>query len=170
MVSDMFDYLKPVDRRTHDSMHNHHMVAHNDERRALRAGRGRKLIFELPFGMIKQRLWLPLHLTYQLVIELTLGPAAQPLSGAANTSSQFDLSGVSLLGTCLHVGSAISAGYHQHLDAGRPLPIPLQSLSGTKHVVTQSNFTLSLSRSLSRFKQIFCMLRLKQEKKGHQTS
>ena len=126
----------------------------------MRNGHGRKLIFELPFGILKQRLWLPLHLTSQLVIELTLGPAAQSLSGGANTNNDFDLSDVSLLGTCLHVDSAISAGYHQHLDAGLPLPIPFQSLIVTKHVVTQPNFTLSLSRSLSRLKQIFfCLIR-----------
>ena len=60
----------------------------------------------------------------------------------------------------MHVGSAISAGYHQHLDAGLPLPIPFQSLIVTKHVVTQPNFTLSLSRSLNRLKQIFfCLIR-----------
>jgi hypothetical protein len=136
------------------------LVANNDDRTALRHGRSRKLIFELPFGMLKQRLWLPLHLTSQLVIELTLGPAVQSLSGGANTSNDFDLSDVSLLGTCLHVDSAISAGYHQHLDAGLPLPIPFQSLIVTKHVVTQPNFTLSLSRSLSRIKQIFfCLIR-----------
>ena len=156
----MLDYFKPVNRRINDSMMNHPLTANDDDRTTLRGSHSRKLIFELPFGMLRQRLWLPLHLTSQLVIELTLGPAAQTLSGAANTSSQFDLSDVSLLGTCLHVDSAISAGYHQHLDAGLPLPIPFQSLIVTKHVVTQPNFTLSLSRSLSRLKQIFfCLIR-----------
>ena len=141
------------------------MAQNTDDRTALRNGHGRKLIFELPFGILKQRLWLPLHLTSQLVIELTLGPAAQSLSGGANTSNDFDLSDVSLLGTCLHVDSAISAGYHQHLDAGLPLPIPFQSLIVTKHVVTQPNFTLSLSRSLSRLKQIFfCLIRTNVER------
>ena len=160
VVSVMLDYFKPLNRRLNDSMQNHPLAANDDTREPLRAGRGRKLIFELPFGMLRQRLWLPLHLTSQLVIELTLGPAAQSLSGTANTSSQFDLSDVSLLGTCMHVDSAISAGYHQHLDAGLPLPIPFQSLVVTKHVVTQPNFTLSLSRSLSRLKQIFfCLIR-----------
>ena len=160
VVAVMLDYFKPVNRRINDSMMNHPLAANNDDRTALRNGRSRKLIFELPFGMLKQRLWLPLHLTSQLVIELTLGPAAQSLSGGANTSNDFDLSDVSLLGTCLHVDSAISAGYHQHLDSGLPLPIPFQSLIVTKHVVTQPNFTLSLSRSLSRIKQIFfCLIR-----------
>ena len=114
--------------------------------------------------MLKQRLWLPLHLTSQLVIELTLGHATQSLSGAANTSAEFDLSDVSLLGTCLHVDNAISAGYHQHLDAGLPLPISFQSLIVTKHVVTQPNFTLSLSLSLSRLNQI--LLRIDPDQRG----
>ena len=108
--------------------------------------------------MLKQRLWLPLRLTSQLVVELTLGPANQALSSAGGTTLNFDLSDVSLFGTCLHVDSAISAGYHQHLDAGLPLPMPFQGVICTKHVVSQPNFTLSLSRSLSRLKQIFFCL------------
>ena len=156
----MLDYFKPVHRRLNDSMQNHPLAQNDDVRTALRATRGRRLIFELPFGMFRQRLWLPLHLTSQLVIELTLGPAAQSLSGGANTSADFNLTEVSLLGTCLHVDSAISTGDHQHLDAGLPLPIPFQSLVVTKHVVTQPNFTLNLSRSLSRLRQIFfCLIR-----------
>ena len=151
----MLDYFKPVNKRITDSMMNHPLIANDDNRTALSSGRSRRIIFELPFGMLKQRLWLPLHLTSQLVIELTLGPAAQSLSGAANTSAEFDLKDVSLLGTCLNVDSAISAGYHQHLDAGLPLPIPFQIIIATKHVVTQPNFTLSISRSLSRLNQIF---------------
>ena len=87
VVAVMLDYFKPVNRRLNDNMMNHPLAANNDIRTALRNGRGLELIFELPFGMIKQRLWLPLHLTSQLVIELTLGPTAQSLSGAANTSN-----------------------------------------------------------------------------------
>ena len=98
VVAVMLDYFKPVNRRLNDSMMNHPLVATNDTRTALRSGRGRKLIFELPLGMLNQRLWLPLHLTSQLVIELTLGLAAQSLSGVANTSAEFDLSDVILLG------------------------------------------------------------------------
>ena len=59
VVAVMLDDFKPVNRRLNDSMMNHPLVANNDVRTSLRSGRGRGLIFELPFGMLKQWLWLP---------------------------------------------------------------------------------------------------------------
>ena len=74
----MLDYFKPLNRRINDSMMNHPLATNADPRTNLRAQRSRRIIVELPFGMLKQRLWLPLHLTSQLVVEVTLGPATRP--------------------------------------------------------------------------------------------
>ena len=51
--------------------------------------------------------------------------------------------------------SAISAGYHQHLDAGLPLPIAYQTVVGTKHIVSNGSFSLNLARALTRLKSVF---------------
>ena len=45
--------------------------------------------------------------------------------------------------------------YHQHIDSGNKLTIPYQSIISSRHVVSQPEFVLSLSRSLSRLKQLY---------------
>ena len=112
---------------------------------------------DLPLGFFKQRIWAPLHLISNCVIELTLGDKLNAFK--AGESDSYDLSDVSLLGTCLHEDSAISAGYHQHLDAGMPLPIAYQTVVSTKHIVTNGSFSLNLARAVSRLKSVyFCVV------------
>ena len=113
------------------------------------AGGSRRLLFELPFGMFKQTRWLPLHILSQLVVEMTLGPATQAFLEAR---ASFNLSDVALLGTCLHVDSSVTEVYNRHILADGKLPIPYQSVIGSRHIVNGSEFTLSLSRSLSMLK------------------
>ena len=98
-----------------------------------------------------------MHLISNCVIELTLGEKLNAFK--TGESDNYDLSDVSLLGTCLHVDSAISAGYHQHLDAGMPLPIAYQTVLSTKHIVTNGSFSLNLARAVSRLKSVyFCVV------------
>ena len=119
------------------------------------ASDSRRLLIELPFGMFKQHRWLPLHILSQLVVELTLGPASMAFSEA---NANWSLSDVALLGTCLHVDSSVTTQYHQHIDSGHKLAIPFQSVVASRHIVNQSEFTISLSRSLSRLKQLYFVL------------
>ena len=119
------------------------------------ANGSRRLLFELPFGMFKQHRWLPLHILSQLVVELTLGPALNAFTPA---NANWSLSDVALLGTCLHVDSSVTMQYHQHIDGGNKLAIPYQSIVASRHIVNQPEFTISLSRSLSRLKQLYFVL------------
>ena len=137
-------------RRVAESLENHPLSASADERLAIQAGQTRRVIVGLPLGFFKQRIWAPLHLISNCVIELTLGDKLNAFK--AGESDSYDLSDVSLLGTCLHVDSAISAGDHQHLDASMPLPIAYQTVVGTKHIVTNGSFSLNLARALTRLK------------------
>ena len=99
---------------------------------------------DLPLGFFKQRIWAPLHLISNCVIELTLGDRLNAFKGGASDS--YDLSDVSLLGTCPHVDSAISVGYHTHLDAGLHVPIVYQAVAGIKHIVTNPPFSINVAR------------------------
>ena len=157
VLGNLLDLFKPASRRVAESMENHPLTGNIDERLAIQAGQTRRLIMDLPLGFFKQRIWAPLHLISNCVIELTLGDKLNAFKGGESDS--YDLSDVSLLGTCLHVDSAISAGYHQHLDAGMPLPIAYQTVVGTKHMVTNGSFSLNLARALTRIKAVyFCIV------------
>ena len=106
--------------------------------------------------MIQDGKLIPLHLLQMLTVELTLADKTQASeTDGANTSDNFDLSDVSLLATCLHVNSTVSSQYHQHLEAGSNMPITHQVVVGSKFLVSNSTFTLSISRSLTRLKQLY---------------
>ena len=62
------------------------------------------------------------------------------------------------MGTCLHVDSSVTTQYHQHIDSGHKLASPYQSVVAPRHTVNQPGFTISLSRSLSRLKQLYFVL------------
>ena len=98
---------------------------------------------------------MPLHIISQLIVELTLAPPSTAFAGA---DADWDLSNVGLLGTCLHVDSTIPMQYHQHIDAGNKLAMRFQSVIGTRHIVNSADFTLALSRSLNRLKQVYFVM------------
>ena len=99
--------------------------------------------------------WLPLHIWSQLVVEMTLGDVDDAMTG---TALDWELRDVALLGTCLHVDSSVTSEYHRHIDMGNKLTIPYTSVVSTRHIVNSSEFSISLSRSLSRLKQIYFVL------------
>merc|ERR1712140_89948 len=129
ILGNLLDLFKLAARRVAESLENHPLTGNNDERFAIQAGQTRRFTMDLPLGFFKQRIWAPLHLISNCVIELTLGDKLNAFK--AGESDNYDLSDVSLMGTCLHVDSALSAGYHQHLDTGMPLPITYQTAVGT---------------------------------------
>ena len=158
VLGNLLDLFKPEARRIAESIENHPVATNVDARVAIQATQTRRVITELPLGFFKQRIWAPLHLISNCVIELTLGEKLNAFK--AGESDDYELSDVSLLGTCLHVDSAISAGYHQHLDAGLPLPIAYQTVVGTKHIVSNGSFSLNLARALTRLKSVyFCIVK-----------
>ena len=57
--------------------------------------------------------------------------------------------------------------YHDHIDAGNKLAMRFQSVIGTRHIVNSADFTLALSRSLNRLKQVyFVMVKVGVNRKG----
>ena len=82
----------------------------------------------------------------------------QASGDGANKSTTWDISDVNLLATCLSVNSTVSAQCHQHLEDGNDMPIVHQAVVGAKFLVSNSSFTLSISRSLTRLKQLYFVL------------
>ena len=156
VMASIMDKLQPVSTRITRSMQ-HHPIKDNGEYTPLKAGRSRFLLIDLPFGLTRQHLWLPLHIISQLVVELTLAPAN---TAFAEANANFTLENVHMLGTCLHVDSNITMQYHNHIAMGSKLAIPFQSVIGTRHIVAGSavDFTLALSRSLNRLKQLYFVI------------
>ena len=158
VLASIIDRTKPVARRIIESAMAHPLViaGDNERRKTIVGGESRRLIFDLPVGLFKCGKLLPLHLLQMLTVELTLADRTQAFTTAgANISDSFDLSDVSLLASCLHVNSTVSAQYHQHLEAGLDMPVTHQVVTGSKFLVTNSTFTLSISRSMTRLKQLY---------------
>ena len=153
-LATIIERLKPNERRYIDSMQSHPLLG-NDTVVPVPANGARRLLFELPLGLFKQHRWAPLHIVSQLVVELTLGGADQAFNEAR---ANWSLSDVALLGTCLHVDSSVTQEYHRHIDSGKELPIPFQSIVSSRHIVNGSEFTISLSRSLNMLKQLYFVL------------
>ena len=103
-----------------------------------------------------------MHLCQSFQIELSLGDVLQniettPASGT-QLSQTWDISDCSILANCIHVNSTISMQYQNHLAQGLEMPVSFSSVVGTRHVVTNQSFTLSLARSLTHLKALFFVL------------
>ena len=158
-LATILDKLKPSARRLNDSMMSHPLSGDDgaaDARENLYQGASRRLIFELPLGVFKSTKMLPLHLLSGLTVELTLGDAAQAF--ATTQPPNWDISDVSMVASCLHVNSTISAQYHNHLSQGLDMPIAFTSVVGTSHISNNNSFTLSLARSLTHLKQLYFVI------------
>ena len=99
---------------------------------------------------------IPLHLISGITVELTLGDAGQAFD--TTHAPNWDVSDCSMLASCIAVNSTISAQYQNHLAQGLEMPISFTSVVGTRHVVTNQSFTLSLARSLTHLKQLFFVI------------
>ena len=165
-LATILDKLKPSKRRLNDSMMSHvltDVTGDGDARSDLGGNQSRRCITELPLGLFKSAgKMIPLHLLQGLVVELTLGDALQAIAttpvDAVVVSQKWDISDVSLMASCLHVNSAISVQYHNHLAQGLDMPISFSSVIGTRHISVTNSFTLSLSRSLTHCKQLYFVL------------
>jgi hypothetical protein len=156
-LATIIDRLKSGERRMNESIENHPLTAPDHSARAsLQGTKSRRLIMELPFGLLRGKQWIPLHLLNNLTIQLTLG---DPLDAFNETSNvNFDLSDVSLLGTCLHTDTSLSQTYTQHLERGGLLAMSYSSITSSRHIVNSPDFTLSLSRGLSKLKQAYFVI------------
>ena len=67
VLTTLVDRFKPAWRQITDSMENHVINPADGSRLALRANQSRRLAFELGFGILRQPLWLPLHIRASVV-------------------------------------------------------------------------------------------------------
>ena len=154
----LMDRMKPFNRRANDSLEGHIITgsADSDTYSPIPAGGSRNVLMQLPFGILNQPRWIPLHLVAGgLILELELGDSADAFNEA---NASWQLEGVSLHGTCHEVDPALANSYTQHVLKGSPLHLPYQSLVVTKHILTQSTFSFNLVRNFTRLKQIYVTL------------
>ena len=157
-VTVLVDRMKPALRRLNDSLEGHVLTGggSSDTYSPVGIGASRKVLAQLPFGVLNQPRWLPLHLVAGgLILELELGDAADAF---ADANASWQIEGVSLHATCHEVDSALANSYAAHVLKGSPLHLPYQSIVVTKHILTQGTGTLNLVRGFTRLKQIYFTL------------
>jgi len=156
----LMDRMKPAARRLNDSVEAHTITGagDSDTYSPIPAGAARKVLVQLPFGVLNQPRWLPLHLVAGgLILELELGDANDAF---AEANATWQLEAVSLHATCHEVDSALANSYAAHVLKGSALHLPFQSIVVTKHILTQQTFTLNLVRGFTRLKQIYATLHI----------
>ena len=157
-TSVLMDRMKPFQRRLNDSLEANVLTgaADSDSYSPIPANAARNVLVQLPFGVLNQPRWLPLHLIAGgLILELELGDSADAFDESA---ANWQLEGVSLHATCHEVDSALANSYAAHVLKGSPLHLPYQSIVVTKHILTQGTGTLNLVRGFTRLKQIYFTL------------
>ena len=156
-TSVLMDRMKPFLRRLSDSLEAHVLTdGSSDAYSPVPVNGARKVLVQLPFGVLNQQRWLPLHLVAGgLILELELGDATQAF---AEANADWQLEDVSLHATCHEVDSALANSYAAHVLKGSPLHLPYQSIVVTKHILTQATGTLNLVRGFTRLKQIYFTL------------
>ena len=129
----------------------------------LGAGKSRRLIGSTPFGCLAQEKWLPLHLiSGRLILEFELDDA-----DTAFTESQvsYEITDVKLFANLHTIDSALANSYASHVLKGNPLHLHYSSVVASRHLVTGSNFTISLVRWFTRLKLCFVVFIKVGEKK-----
>ena len=154
----LMDRMKDTLRRSNDSLDSHILTGggSSDTYSAIPGGASRKVLMQLPFGVINSPKWIPLGLVSGgLIIELELGDAADAFNEA---DANWQIEGVSMHATVHEVDPALANSYTQHVLKGSPLHLPFQSMVVTKHLITDGDFRLSLVRGFTRLKQIYVTL------------
>ena len=148
------DRLKDGLRRMNDSIEQHPHDAFNaNTYTQLGAGKSRRLLSSTSFGVLNQSKWIPLHLVSGgLILEFELDDAATAFDESAVS---FEITDVKLFANLHTIDSALANSYASHVLKGNPLHLHYSSVVASRHLVTGSNFTISLVRGFTRLKQCF---------------
>ena len=111
------------------------------------------MITNLPFGVLNQPAWLPLHLiSGGLVLEMEFDDASTAFNEA---DASWIVQDVSLLGKLDTIDSALANSYASHVLKGNPLHLPYASVVTTRHIAPGPSFKTNLARGFTRLRQIF---------------
>ena len=160
-VAVLLERLKSTSRRFNDAFENHAMTGTNEDYIPIGAGKARKTITKLPFGLTAQNKWMPLSQVASggLPIELELSSdATQGFKKVALNTTSWSVKDVFLHAMVYDVDSSINNSIVEHITSGASLPYNRTCVFATRHYVSQSDFTLSLQRSATRCKQVYCII------------
>ena len=144
--------LKDGARRINDRIEQHPLASYNNDQYAtLAAGKSRRLIASTPFGSLSQEKWLPMHLmSGGVILEFELDDSDTSLTESGVSS---EITDVKLFANLHTIDSALANSYASHVLKGNPLHLHYSSVVASRHLVTGSNFTISLVRGFTRLKQ-----------------
>ena len=133
----------------------------------MNAGESRTVCFKPLVGIFNQPKYLPLMwggfvLELELVNNSTdpiVSPATPPNPNstykATDTSTQWEISDVRLVGDQISLDSALQNSYSEHVLSGRTLPIKYNTFITMQQTVSGAQVLINISRAVSRLKTIF---------------
>ena len=153
----LMDRLKGAARRNNDSVEGHFLTAggYADTYQAIPEGGSRKVLITLPCGVMNDK-WMPLSLVSGgVVIEMEVNADAGAAYDVSTNPANFDITNVSLACNIHTVDSSLANSYAKHILSGNSINYHSKSMVTTKHLITDSSFSLNIVRGYSRLCQIY---------------
>ena len=106
-------------------------------------------------GILNQGKMLPLRMLSSLSLELTLGDPSDWLHTGLTRSTDYNIENVSLAADLITLDPALQQQYYNHILNQNLLQIKYSTYIVATQAVTGSDFSINLSRSVSRLQSIF---------------
>ena len=158
-ICTLTDRLKSADRRQNDSVEHHLLTSGTgDAYMSIPASGSRKVLFSLPCGATMMEKWVPLALVSGgFVVEMELNSDTGAAFDTTNTPN-WDITDVSMLTSIHTIDSSLANSYAKHLLGGNSISYHTKSMVTTKHLITDSTFTIPIVRGYSRIAQVYLTL------------
>ena len=155
-ICTLTDRLKSADRRQNDSVEHHLLTSGTgDTYMSIPASGSRKVLFQLPCGATMMEKWVPLALVSGgFVIEMELNADSGAAFDTTNTPN-WDVTDVSLMANLHTIDSSLANSYAKHILSGNSISYHTKSMVVTKHLITDSTFTIPIVRGFSRVCQVY---------------
>lgn len=115
----------------------------------------RRVSFKLLSGILSQSKYLPLKLISGLTIELTLADANDWCQSESTHSQQYQLENVEMAADLVSLDPSLEGQFYSHVLNQQLLPITYSTHIVTSQAITGPNFSINLSRAVSRLQSIF---------------
>lgn len=155
----LVDRLKSPNRRQNDSIEHHLLTSGTgDTYMPIPANGSRKVMMTVPAGSMQMEKWIPLNLVSGgFTVELELNADSGAAFDTTNTPN-WVVTDVSMLCNIHTVDSSLSNSYAKHILSGNSINYHTKSMVVTKHLITDSTFTIPIVRGFSRLCQCYLTL------------
>ena len=157
----LMDRLKGAARRNNDSVESHFLTAggYADTYQAIPASSSRSVLFSIPCGVTQMDKWMPLSLVSGgVVLECELSSDSGQAFDVSTNAANWDITDVSMLANLHTVDSSLANSYAKHILSGNSINYHTKSMVVTKHLLTDSSFTIPIVRGYSRLCQVYVTL------------